>query len=306
LNQLESLTQINLDDLVVSFGWQNRPTLARLLRRLAHSPARKFAELMFKFDESVGKCGLADAARLPLRDYVRDIRIYSDASPSTSSAQRLTPDLVPAGPFLALSNHPGAADTLSLFAALNRADLKVIALDRPFLRSLPNTSQQLFFVQEEAAARMSLVRQVSSHLRAGGAVLTFPAGHIEPDPEVYPGAVESLSSWTESTGVFIRMAPETPVLPLVVRGVVWDKAVHHPLLALKKTRKEKEDLAAALQFLGQIGLTLNPLTVRIQIGRPIYARDLGTTETSVIHQAVLMEMQRLIECPPEGEGMSVL
>jgi hypothetical protein len=26
----------------------------------------------------------------------------------------------------------------------------------------------------------------------------------------------------------------------------------------------------------------------------------------VIHQAVLAEMQRLIQCPPEGDGISVL
>ena len=35
---------------------------------------------------------------------------------------------------------------------------------------------------------MSLVRDVARHLRAGGAVLTFPAGHNEPDPDVHPGA----------------------------------------------------------------------------------------------------------------------
>jgi hypothetical protein len=46
--------------------------------------------------------------------------------------------------------------------------------------------------------------------------------------------------------------------------------------------------------------------VRVQIGNPIYAKDLGTTETKVIHQAVLAEMAQLIETPPVGEGMSLL
>ncbi|MEW6400929.1 MAG: 1-acyl-sn-glycerol-3-phosphate acyltransferase [Chloroflexota bacterium] len=320
MNHLEALTRINLDDVVASFGWQNSPTLQRALRRLAHAPARKFAELMFRFDQNIGECGLAEAARLMQQDYVRDIRLYSDPSHSVDDATALGHSsdslgehslrsgqrLVPEGPFLALSNHPGAVDTLALFTALNRPDLKIIALDRPFLRSLPNMSRQLFFVQEDAAARMSLVRQVSSHLRAGGAALTFPAGHIEPDPDIYPGAVESLQSWTDSTGVFLRMAPETAVLPVLVRGTVWDKAARHPLLALKKTRQEKEILAASLQFLGQIGFTRKVLNVRVQIGKPIYVKNLGTTETVVIHKAVLAEMQRLIECPPDGEGISVL
>lgn len=253
---------------------------------------------MLRFDADIAECGLADAARATQKDYVQDVRVYSEHA--------LCPDLVPDGPLLVLSNHPGSTDTLALFAALNRPNLKIIALDRPFLHTLSNMSKQLFFVQEETAARMSLVRQVSSYLRGGGAVLTFPAGHIEPDPDVYPGAVESLQTWTESASIFVRMAPQTAVLPVVVRGVIWAKAAHHPLLHLKRTRQEKESLAIALQFLAQVGLTLKPITARIQIGRPIYARDLGTAEPSAVHQAVLMEMQRLIECPPEGEGVSVL
>jgi hypothetical protein len=38
-----------------------------------------------------------------------------------------------------------------------------------------------------------------------------------------------------------------------------------------------------------------PVTVTIQIGRPIYAKDLGTNQTDIIHQSVLKEMKNLIE-----------
>jgi hypothetical protein len=216
------------------------------------------------------------------------------------------PDLIPDSAFLALSNHPGLTDTLSLFAAINRPGLKIIALERPFLNALPNTSRQLFYVKEDSSFRMNLVRQVSTHLRAGGSALTFPAGHIEPDPDIDEGAVESLGSWTDSVGVFIRMAPHTAVLPVLVRGVAWEKAARHPLLAIKKTQEEKEKLAAAIQLFAHMVLNLKPVTVRVQIGKPIYAKDLGTTETGVIHKAVLAEMKRLIENPPEGDGVSVL
>jgi len=293
LKPLEVLTQINLDDLVDSFGWQNHPFLARSLRRLFHEPARRFAKNVLEFDAAVGDCGLADAARLTQRHYVRDVRVFGL-------------DLIPRSAFLALSNHPGMSDTLSVFSALNRPGLKVIALDRPFLRAMPNTSKHLFYVKEETSFRMNLVRQVSSHLRTGGSALTFPAGHIEPDPDVYEGAIESLETWTESVGVFIRMAPDTAMLPILVRGVIWDKTATHWLLQIKKTKEEREKLAAAFQVLAHMMWNARPVTVRVQIGRPIYAKDLGTTETAILHQAVLMEMQRLIECPPEGEGISVL
>ena len=55
----------------------------------------------------------------------------------------------------------------------------------------------------------------------------FPAAHIEPDPDIHDDAMESLESWTDSAGVFIRMAPETAILPVLVRGVVRTKAAYH-------------------------------------------------------------------------------
>jgi hypothetical protein len=142
------------------------------------------------------------------------------------------------------------------------------------------------------------VRQVSGHLKKGGAILTFPAGHIEPDPDVYPGAVDSLRDWTDSVGVFIRMAPDAAILPVLVRNVVAKKYAYHWLLKVKKTKEEREKLATALQLLGMVIFNEKPVTATVQIGNPIYAKDLGSTATNVIHQAVLDEMKRLIENPP--------
>ena len=287
---LDLLTQINLDDLVSSFGWTDRPLLSRLLRRLFLRPARTFAEQILEFDNGVGSHGLPDGSRLPLRHFVQSLRVYGRENLPTSS-------------FLALSNHPGMSDTLSLFVALNRLDLKIIALDRPFLNALPNTEKQLFYVKEDSASRMTLVRQVSAHLRSGGAALTFPAGHIEPDPDVYPGAVESLQTWTDSVGVFLRMAPETPIVPVLVRGVVREQSARHWLLKTRKTKEEREKLTAALQLLVHVVFKQKDVHVRVQIGKPIYAQALGSTETQVIQQAVLEEMKRLIQNLPDGNGI---
>lgn len=292
-SNLDRLTQINLDDLVSSFGWQNRPFLARLLRRAFMSPPQTFARQMVDFDSAISTHGLVEASRLSIRHFVDDIRIFGR-------------DRIPASAFLALSNHPGMSDTLSLFIALNRPDLKIIALDRPFLNALPNMSKQLAYVTGDAGARFKLIRQISTHLRKGGAALTFPAGQIEPDPDIQDGALESLCSWTDSAGVFVRMAPETAVLPVFVRGVIRKKTAHHPLTYLKRVRAERERLAAALQLLAHVVLKQKDVHVRVQIGNPIYTRDLGTTETKVIHQAVLKEIRQLIENPPTGEGERLL
>lgn len=293
MDQLETLTQINLDDLVSSFGWQDRPFFSRLLRRIFLHPAKIFAKRVIEYDNAVGKHGLPDGARTLLNTFVRSVRLYGL-------------DLLPDSSFLALSNHPGMTDTVALFTALNRKDLRIIALDRPFLNALPETSKNLFYVYDDPAKRMTLVRQVSAHLKNGGAALTFPAGHIEPDPDVHSGAVDSLQSWTDSAGVFIRMAPETAIVPVFVRGVISPGASRHWILGIKKTRKEKEQLAVAVQLLTLLIWEKTDVHVRIQIGNPITAKQVGSTDSKILHQAVLVEMQRLIENPPTGEGVRIL
>jgi hypothetical protein len=292
-SNLDLLTSINLDDLVSSFGWQQRPLLARLLRKLFLKPARTLAKYVAEFDNAVEEQGLVDASRQIAKHFVKDIRVFGL-------------DLIPDSAFLALSNHPGMTDTVSIFCALNIPQLKIIALDRPFLIALPNMSKQLFFVKDDPTSRMALIRQVSGYLRSGGSALTFPAGEIEPDPQVYPGATESLQSWTDSVGIFIRMAPEAAILPMLVRNVIWDKAANSPLLKIKKTKVEREKLAAAFQLLAMIVWNVKPVSVTVQIGKPITVKELGTTDMKIIHQAVLAEITRLIESPPAGEGVSVL
>ena len=293
MSPIETLTQINLDDLINALGIQNNPMLTHITRSLFHGVARKFAKQMIDFDSMARARGLAEAARLTERLYVREVRVFGA-------------DCLPDSAFLALSNHPGMTDTLALFAALKRDDLKIIALDRPFLLSLPNISKQLFYVTENPNDRVALVRHVSAHLRNGGSILTFPAGHNEPDPDVYGGAIESLQTWTDSVGVFLRLAPQTPIVPILVRSVVWKRMADTPIIRIKHTRDERELLVVALQLLAMVMFNIKPVRVIVQIGKPITVKELGTTETQVIQQAVLAEMKRLIENPPESEGKSAL
>ena len=292
-SQLDTFTEINLDDLVASVGWAPDSSGSRLLRKIFLKPARTFAQQMVDFDANIGEFGLIEASRRLQRLYVRDLRVHGREN-------------LPNGPALFLANHPGMSDTVSLFAALERPDLRVIALPRPFLTAMPNMARQLYFVMDDPAARMSLVRKTSSHLRDCGAVLTFPAGQIEPDPDISSEAIGSLATWTDSAGVFVRMAPETAVVPVLVRSVVWKAAAQNPLLIFKRTREERERLAAALQLLGMIVFGLRPVTVHVQIGRPIFPTEIGSRDMQAIHAAVLAGMKTLIENPPEDAGEPAL
>lgn len=282
MNALRALTRINLDDLAASFGWQDAPLLAFMLRTIFHAPAGKFARQMLRFDADVAARGLPAAAQDLFHQYAQSLQVFGAEN-------------IPAqGPALFLSNHPGMVDTLALFIAIRRPDLKIIAAERPFLQSLKHTSQQLIFISSDPARRMTAVRQAAAHLKAGGAALTFPAGKIEPDAAVYPGALEALRGWSESAGVFLRFAPQTRLIPTFARGVLWGKAVRHPLTKIKKTREERERLGAAFQLLAHVVFEQRPLRVSVQFAPPLTLTEIGSSDPAVIHARVIKRMAGLI------------
>ncbi len=281
-----NLARINLDDLIESFGWRDRPLLRGVARRLLSPPALAFARQILEFDTAVGRNGLIDAARHALANYAKDSRIIGR-------------EHIPRGPFLALSNHPGMTDALALFGALDRPDLLVVAAERPFLQALPRMSQHLSCLSQTQPSQVAVLRRVGRHLRAGGAALSFPAGHIEPDPLVHAGAAASLESWTQSAGPLVRLAPETVILPVLVRGVAWPRTLHRLLARLGPTR-EREKAAAAAQLLAHVMLNVRSIGPTVQIGRPIDPRNPARTNAAAIHQAVVAAMREMIAGPIEG------
>lgn len=287
MDALTALTRINLDDLVASFGWQNAPLLAVGLRLLFRPAAEKFARQMLDFDAEVAVRGLADSAQALFDRYAQSLTVQG------------AENVPAAGPALFLSNHPGMVDTLALFIAIRRPDLKIIAARRPFLEALPNVAPQLIFVSQSPAQRMAAVRQAAAHLKAGGAALTFPAGKIEPDADVYPGALAALESWSESAGAFLRFAPQTHIIPTFVRGVLWAKAVRHPLTRLKRTQEERERLGAAFQLLMHVVFDKRPLRVTVHFGRPLPPEETRGLSPQALHARVLARMRELIASTAE-------
>ncbi len=283
MNNLRHLTEINLADLVASFGWQNSPVLASVLQAVFHAPAQKFARKMLAFDAQVATRGLSPAAQELFHQFAHSLKI--------TGAEHIPAS----GPALFLSNHPGMVDTLALFIAIRRPDLHIIAIERPFLQALPHTSSHLFFISDDPARRMAAVRLASTHLKQGGAALTFPAGKIEPDPAVYPGARAALDGWSASASLFARLAPQTQIIPTLVSGVLWDRAVRHPLTRLKAGREERERLGAALQLLAHIQLEKRPLRVHVQFAPPLTPDEIGAPQAETLHAGILQRMRTLLD-----------
>ncbi len=130
------------------------------------------------------------------------------------------------------------------------------------------------------------MRAAARHLRGGGAVLTFPAGRIEPDPAVLPGAAAALDRWSSSADLFARLAPNLAVVPVVVSGVISPSALRIPVTRLRRQERDREWLAATLQMLVP---ALRNVEVRVEFGRPVHAEQ----ETAV-GDAVIEEMRRLM------------
>jgi 1-acyl-sn-glycerol-3-phosphate acyltransferase len=282
VDQLDALTGINLEDLFQSLGITRG---RRWLTPFFRPAARNFARQLVEFDRRVGADGLPAGAEWLLKRFVGSLEVAG-------------PEHVPnQGPALILSNHPGMADTAALFVAIARPDLKIMAADRPFLRAIPNTARQLIFLSDDPAQRMGAVREAARALRNGHAVLTFPAGKIEPDPAVRPGMRDSLATWSESVSVLVRRTPEAQVLPAIVSGVLSPAAQHHPLTCLRRKQADRERLGATLQITIP---AYRHVPARIAFGRPRRAGDLldAHADPRALITAVTAEADRMITHPP--------
>jgi putative hemolysin len=273
--RLERLTRVCVEDVISAFGLGGLRRGRTALEIISRVPARRLARQVLTFDKVVGESGLAMGGAWALERMCRSARIEGL-------------DNVPReGPLLLVSNHPGLADAVALFAATPREDLRVVAAERPFLDALPNTSHHLLAVAETPAGPSGVVRATARHLRGGGAVLTFPRGRIEPDPAVLPGAVDALSRWSSSADLFARLAPGLTIVPVVVSGVISPRALRVPLTRLRCRKRDREWLAATLQMLTP---ALRDVEVRVEFGRPIYAGARAR-----IGEAVIEETRRLME-----------
>ena len=246
-----------------------------VLGGLGRTAVGRFVRDVAEMDAAIGRSGLAAGAEVLLPRY---------AGPVTLHGQ----DRVPArGPLVVAANHAGTVDAPALWRLLaSRDDLRIIALNRPILRAVPHLASRLLHVEPEGGRRGELVRRVAEHRRSGGAVLTFPAGTIEPDPAVRPGdALASLTNWGRSVELFVRLVPDTTVLPVAVSGVISQRMLRHPLARWRATPENRELAAATLQVLVR-DRSIRPV---LRAGTPLMGdavSGLPAAMSTLLHDAV--------------------
>jgi Acyltransferase len=256
---LTLLTRANAKEILAAFKFDRLGRFQPLAEWLASYPARRLSRQILRFDDLVGQHGLAAAGRYILDEFTCSTHI---------EGQQHVPRF---GPLLGVANHPGMVDAMAIWVALeHRPDLKIIASERELLQLIPNIRSRLLFVDPRRGSRSRLLRDAANHLRQGGALLTFPAGTIEPDPLVR--VVDSLAGWSDSSDWLVRLVPETIVLPIAVSGVISRTAHQHRIAKRFADPKEREWAAATLQVLCR---HLRDTQTRVVIGEPISSGQFG-------------------------------
>lgn len=245
----EQLARLSADEMVSALGLRRgSAALRRGLGLPFFALSRELGRTLAGMDRDIDARGLPEAARRALLRFGVELRV-SGAAP-------------PPGACLVLANHPGAYDALALMAALERADLLILAADRVFLRALPRLSERLVFVGETPTERAGALKRAVSCLRRGGAVLHFPAGRIEPDAAFDTERARLLEPWQPGVSTLLRAARQHDA-SVVVAGV---RGVHSPRAkawALNRwaERQGVTTLCPLLQLVGK----LKDVVTRVQL-----------------------------------------
>ncbi len=266
----DDLTRFIIDEILIALKQPPHGLARRLIGPLLQLPARRFAVLMAEVDRRVAGNGLVDAARWLLTQIVKGVEIVG--------AERLPAT----GPLLVAANHPGAYDIAALIAGIGRDDLKIIASSVPFTRALLATSQHLIYVNPDnlgAPDRMIAIRSSIQHLRAGGALLIYPTGIVDPDPAIMPGLEATFAGWSGSLEILLRRAPQTRFVPAIVSNVLSPRYLNNPLVKIPRSAWEKRKLAEMIQVSRQM-LSHRPidLTPRVTFGALVCGATLRDAE----------------------------
>ena len=273
----QSLTQRliteNAHSFVEAFQVQHIPILRGMLYAAMHIPARNIAKTILDYDASVHSSSLAEGSRWFLNAFDTQVQAYH--------SERIPQNV----PVLFVSNHPGMTDAMAIFATLPRYDVQVVARANPILPLLRGFQQHIIYVQPNINTRISTVRAITRQLRARQSVLLFPRGTIEPDPTVYPNAVDELSQWSASLELFMQRIPQLQIVPIVVGGVISNAARRNPLVSLYQTQTRREWVAATLMVLMP---AYRPVCVTVRYGHPISAT------TPNVMDAVTTQMREMM------------
>ena len=168
-----TLSRSLIDELIFTLALPDKPFIRHIVWFLLRKIFIRMANIGATFDDILGESGLKPASEWAVRQFARTV---------TSEGQEYIPEK---GPLIIVSNHPGTVDAVVLFSQIPREDLVCISSYIPFLDKLPNLKERLILTSKTSGSnRARTAIRATQHLRGGGSLLYFGAGHLEPDPAV--------------------------------------------------------------------------------------------------------------------------
>lgn len=252
LENVDALTRVLIDE-ILDHVWMPRwRWLYRLLSRPLWRPFHRFSTLATGFDERVGSLGFRPAIEWFLPNFAASVTIDGKRNVPRS------------GPVLIAANHPGTVDALAIAAGVPRDDLRILASHIPFLDRLPAMREHLLFTSPDRRERRDAMWAALRHLQAGGAVLMFPRGGLDPDPASMEGAEAGLTDCFGTVEMILRRSPGTRLVLAVVGGVLLPRYVNHPLTRLRRKPRDRQRIAEYVQVIRQV-LSAGALRVNTRV-----------------------------------------
>jgi len=279
------LQRLILEEFPTTFGTAPNGLFARVSRSLFALPTGRFGRVFAAADRAVGRGGVGAGCALML------------SLMNVGVTARGAGNLPAEGPLLVVANHPGAYDSIALASTIPRRDLMIVLREIPFFRGLPNSSKCFLYATFDPISSMVALRATIRHLQAGGSVLLFGTGTIEPDPALGPGAVPALARWSRSIEIILRHVPGLKLVPAAVSGVLMPSFVNNPLRLVRKNPVDRRRVTEYQQVITQM---LFPrwfdVTVRISYAPPVTLADLSRESGGgKLMPAVLAHERRVLE-----------
>ena len=264
-----------------------RDTIANGVARLFLGPMFKYpagqlGRIAVRAEEAALTSGITGSAR----------RILPDFSMQVSA--RGTEKIPPEGPLLLISNHPGGLDAVALLSSIPRKDVNVFIADVPFTRAFEAAGRHFIYTPHNPAGRMTALKTSVDRLKKGEALLIFPNGQVEPDPELSPPpvAAASVAGWSRSIELMLRKVPETRLIAAIASGVVLPRFARSILTKIRRSAPRRQKVAEVMQFIRQgIKPGSIKLNVRLSFDGPVEGRELLAKD---VMPAVIEMARRLL------------